>query len=174
MANEIQTISASGRTLYALVRNASAQVWNGATSLFETYTVGDYANYAVTLTEQPSTGYYVGSFPSTITAAGTYNIDVRWQQGGSVAATDAAVSFGTLLWSGSGQVTLGSPVNINMSQAVPTSNTAQTLGDALNAARVQAFGKWTLSGVTLILYNSDNTVARTFTLDNALAPTLRT
>lgn len=65
-------------------------------------------------------------------------------------------------------------VQLDMTQTVPVTNTAQTMGDALNAARVQAFGKWVLVGTTLTLYNSDNTVARTFSLDSATAPTQRT
>lgn len=66
-------------------------------------------------------------------------------------------------------------VQIDMTQSVPTSNTGQTVGDALNAARAQGFGKWTLSGTTLILYASDGTTAvRTFTLDSSTSPTSRT
>jgi hypothetical protein len=66
-------------------------------------------------------------------------------------------------------------VNLNLSQAVPTSNTAQTVGDALNAARAQGFGKWQLVGTTLTLYAPDGTTAvRTFSLDSVSAPTVRT
>lgn len=65
-------------------------------------------------------------------------------------------------------------VNINMTQNIPTANTAQTIGDAMNAARAQGFGKWVLSGTTLNLYAADNTtVVRTFTLDSSTAPTQR-
>ncbi|HZO90523.1 MAG TPA: hypothetical protein VFB38_19505 [Chthonomonadaceae bacterium] len=63
---------------------------------------------------------------------------------------------------------------LDLSQAVPTSNTAQTLGDALNAARAQGFGKWVLSGTTLTLYAADGTtVVRTFTLNDPTSPTQR-
>lgn len=66
------------------------------------------------------------------------------------------------------------PQTINMTTAVPTSNTAQTVGDALNAARAQGFGKWGLVGTTLTLYAADNvTVVRTFTLDSSSSPTSR-
>ena len=66
-------------------------------------------------------------------------------------------------------------VVLNMAQSVPSSNTAQTLGDALNAARAQGFGKWVLSGTSLTLYAGDGTtVVRTFSLDSATAPTQRT
>ena len=64
--------------------------------------------------------------------------------------------------------------SLNLAQSIPTSNTAQTVGDALNAARAQGFGKWVLSGTTLTLYAADGTTAvRTFTLDSATAPCQR-
>jgi hypothetical protein len=64
--------------------------------------------------------------------------------------------------------------SLNLDQPVPASNTAQTVGDALNAARAQGFGKWVLSGTTLTLYAPDGaTAVRTFTLDSATAPTQR-
>lgn len=64
---------------------------------------------------------------------------------------------------------------IDMTQSVPTSNTAHTVGDALNAARAYGFGKWVISGTTLSLYASDNTtVIKTFTLDSGSYPTSRT
>lgn len=64
---------------------------------------------------------------------------------------------------------------LDMTQAVPTSNTGQTVGDALNAARAQGFGKWVISGTTLTLYAADGTtVVRSFTLDDGTNPTSRT
>jgi hypothetical protein len=64
---------------------------------------------------------------------------------------------------------------LDMTQAVPTSNTAETIGDSLNAARAQGFGKWVISGTSLVLYANDGTTAvRTFTLNSATAPTSRT
>lgn len=64
---------------------------------------------------------------------------------------------------------------LDLTQAVPTSNTAETLGDALNAARAQGFGKWVLTGTSLVLYANDGTTAvRSFTLNSATAPTSRT
>ena len=64
---------------------------------------------------------------------------------------------------------------LDTTQAIPTSNTAETLGDALNAARAQGFGKWVISGTSLTLYANDGTTAvRTFTLNSATNPTSRT
>lgn len=65
-------------------------------------------------------------------------------------------------------------IDINMSQSVPTTNNPQSVGDALNAARAQGFGKWVLQGTTLTLYAANGTtIVRTFTLDNADRPTSR-
>ena len=86
----------------------------------------------------------------------------------------------SLLTSGTGtdqlKVSTGA-VALDLTQAFPTSNTAQTVGDALNAARAQGFGKWALNTVTnvLSLYAADGaTVVRSFTLDSSTAPTTRT
>ena len=66
------------------------------------------------------------------------------------------------------------PTLLDLTQPVPTTNTAQTLGDAMNAARAQGFGKWTLVGTALTMYAADGTtVVRTFTLDSATVPTSR-
>jgi hypothetical protein len=61
---------------------------------------------------------------------------------------------------------------------VPTSNAAQTVGDALNAARAQGFGSWVMNpsptAPTVTLYAADGvTVARVFDLDNPISPTRR-
>jgi len=70
---------------------------------------------------------------------------------------------------------VGSAMTLDLTQAVPTSNTAQTVGDALNAARAQGFGKWVITGTTLNLYANDgSTVVRSFTLDSGSTPTSRT
>jgi hypothetical protein len=69
--------------------------------------------------------------------------------------------------------------NLNLAQAIPAVNTGQTLGDALNAARAQGFGRWSVNGAavppTLSLFAADGvTVVRTFTLDDAENPSART
>lgn len=86
---------------------------------------------------------------------------------------DAAVSTRST-FAGGAVASVTDPVQIDLTQAVPTSNTAQTVGDALNAARAQGFGKWVLDGTSLTLYAANGTtVVRTFTLDSATTPTRR-
>jgi hypothetical protein len=65
-------------------------------------------------------------------------------------------------------------VQLDLGQAVPTSNAAQTVGDSLNAARAQGFGRWQVVGNILSLYAADGTtVVRSFTLNSPTAPTER-
>lgn len=72
---------------------------------------------------------------------------------------------------------LGLTSVLTLATAVPTTgNTANTLGDCLNAARAQGFGQWTLNKGTnqLTLYAPDGeTIVRQFQLDSAIAPTQR-
>lgn len=177
-ANEIATATTSGTTLYALIRNTALEVWNTQSAAFETYSSANYAHYALALSEQGASGFYAVSFPSAITTAGLYSIDVREQAGTSPATSDAAQGGGSLAWTGAAEVLLwtnpAGQVQQAMNQAVPASNAGQTVGDALNAARAQGFGKWVLSGTTLELYAADgSTIVRTFTLDSAVIPTTR-
>jgi hypothetical protein len=66
------------------------------------------------------------------------------------------------------------PQNIDLTQTFSASNVAQTVGDALNAARSSGFGRWTLNDRTLSLYSADNTtIVKTFTLNSSTFPTER-
>lgn len=66
-------------------------------------------------------------------------------------------------------------VNLNLTQAITSTSTGDTLNGALLAARAQGFGKWVFSGLTLTLYAADGvTVVRTFTFDSSSTPTTRT
>ncbi len=72
---------------------------------------------------------------------------------------------------------IGSAMTLDLTQSIPTSNTTQTIGDALNAARAQGFGKWKVdtSAKTLTLFAADNSTAIwTFALDDINTPTTRT
>ncbi len=83
-------------------------------------------------------------------------------------------SRGTSTYAGGPVASVTAAVTIDTTQAIPTTNTANTHGDCLNAARAQGFGKWVISGTTLNLYANDGTtVVKSFTLDSATAPTQR-
>lgn len=64
---------------------------------------------------------------------------------------------------------------IDLTQTVPTTNTAETVGDALNAARAQGFGSWTIVGDVVTLFASNGTTpVATFQLDDPDEPSART
>jgi hypothetical protein len=121
MALTIETIYQTGATLYAVIRRrADGQVWNptlnAGAGAFEAYAVGHWAQYAIPLVEQPSSGYYAGAYPTGI--VNTLTSEVLYVQvGGSPASTDAP------------------PFNIGMSQG---QSIAAVVGAALDAANMAA------------------------------------
>jgi hypothetical protein len=163
----------------------SIELYLGATGL--TYqTSGLQAYYArnrstpvqISLVSQTTTGSWIsGGFAeiNSTTMPGIYRLDVpnaAFASGSSDVTINVRGASGT---NGAVLTVNLAYTQIDMAQSVPTSNTAHTLGDALNAARAYGFGKWVISGTTLSLYASDNTtVIKTFTLDSGSYPTSRT
>src|SRR4051812_8943838 len=97
MAAEIRAHYLTGKTLYAVVLRASdGQVWNG--SSFESLLTANWSTYAVTMTEQSTTGFYYGTFP--VVAVGLYDVWIYWRSGGSPATTDVLVGQQNEDWSG--------------------------------------------------------------------------
>lgn len=85
-----------------------------------------------------------------------------------------AGSAGLRLYTTQSSGAIHGPVQLDLTQVVPMSNTAQTVGDALNAARADGFGRWELVGNELRLYGGDGTtLVRRFALDHARGPTRR-
>lgn len=105
MANELQTTYTTAKTLYAVILNASGQAWNTATPAFENIAAANWANYAVSLTLQSTTQFYVGSFPAGITTPGRYGVNVFAQVGVSPATTDTYVGGQILDWTGAAEQT---------------------------------------------------------------------
>ncbi len=105
MANEIHADYASGNTLYAVVRNAAANVWYVAGQVFETWGTGGRTadDYDISLTGK-SGSRYVGSFDVNI-PAGRYSVQVFLQAGANPADGDSLVAGCEIVWSGTGRVT---------------------------------------------------------------------
>ena len=152
------TASTSGLTArYNRTRTASVSIPLVARTIAQAWTSGGFAE--VDATNMP--GVYRLDLPDAALAAGASDVTIVVR---GAAGTNGAVLTVTLKYS-----------QIDMSQSVPTSNTAHTIGDALNAARAYGFGKWVINGATLSLYASDNTtIIKTFTLDSGSYPTSRT
>lgn len=100
MATELHVAySASGRTLYAVVRNQAGQVWNPGIGNFEAYDASHLGSYALALAEQGSSQYYVGSMPGN--GPGVYFVAIYDQQGGSPAEGDPLVGpLQAIPWNG--------------------------------------------------------------------------
>ncbi len=91
MANELSlTGLATGLNTYALIRNQAGSVWNTGLVAWEAQNAANLSAYAITLSENGTTGCYFGNFPAV--AAGAYTVEYRIRAGGSVAWTDAAFS----------------------------------------------------------------------------------
>ncbi len=152
------TFNTSGLQAY-YVRNRSTPVQIPLVTQTATgaWTSGGFAE--INSTTMP--GIYRLDMPNAAFASGSSDVTINVR---GAAGTNGAVLTVNLAYT-----------QIDMSQSVPTSNTAHTVGDALNAARAYGFGKWVISGTTLSLYASDNTtVIKTFTLDSGSYPTSRT
>src|ERR1043166_5470612 len=105
MSAEIKAKYPTGSTLYVIILRASdGQVWNG--SAFEALAAANWTTYAVTMTEQSTTGIYYGTMPSGISSSGVYHAWVFKRAGGSAATTDSLVGQQDLDWTGSADLGL--------------------------------------------------------------------
>jgi len=167
--------NATSKTLH-LYLGATGLLYN-TSGLSARFTRSGSNSVAITLVSQTSNGAWVsGGFAEidAINQPGLYRLDVP------NAAFVSGVDRVTVTVRGASG-TNGAVVDcqlissqLDLTQAVPTSNTANTIGDCLNAARAQGFGKWSVTGTTLRLYAPDGTtVVRTFTLDSETSPSQR-
>ena len=85
----IECLNASGQNIYALQKNrVTGQTWNTSTLAWETFNPANWANYAIHLTEDSGSGYYLAARPAGV--AGSLVTDVFYvRAGGSPATTDA-------------------------------------------------------------------------------------
>jgi hypothetical protein len=146
-------------------------------SLLASYVRAGAIRTAITLVSQTPNGSWTsGGFCEidSTNMPGIYRIDVP--NAVFVAGAESAM----LQLTGTNQ-TNGAVVHYNMakvqfdlSQNVPLSNTAHSIGDALNAARAQGFGKWQIVGNTMNIYAEDGiTLVKSFALDSGSYPTQR-
>lgn len=180
MSNKITMRRTPGLKIY-IQYSSDGQIYNG--TAFEDALASRWGNYAQAATEQDvaggGTGLYIATFAAL--AAGPYAVSAFQQEAAAPAPTDPCIGSSDVGWDGTdlaypgGPVsTVVAPVHLDMNQAVPTTNAAHCVGDALNAARAQGFGKWMLQGGTLTIYAADGvTAVKTFTLNPATNPTSR-
>ena len=100
MASELQTSYVTGRNVYFLIRSRIGQIWNTSGAAFENYTALNITDYDVAASEQGSSGFYAGTFPTAITA-GVYSVVAKERLGASPAESDPTVGVGDIQWNGS-------------------------------------------------------------------------
>ncbi len=83
---------------YAIVRNAAGQPFNLNTAAFEAYTDANVTAYAVAMTQQGSSGYWVADAPAAITAQATYTYGVYLPAGDTPADGDQIMGVGSFNW----------------------------------------------------------------------------
>lgn len=160
MAAELHVATPMTGTLYFILLNPAGQAWNG--SAFETIAAANWGNYDIPLTQQDGTQIWLGDVPAALWDSDPVVEAVVYKRdGGAPAIGDTIIGIWT-------------PVRLDVTQPVPISNTPHTVGDALNAARADGFGKWVKVGTVLTLYANDGTTTvRVFNLDSDTAPTQR-
>lgn len=104
MANEIHWPGETGLTVYAQGwRTTDNKVWSSTNSAFETFAVGSWTDYDISLAEIASGArVYEGDWNPGSTA-GSFPFVVYKQLGTAPASTDEQVGMGTLLWDGSAE-----------------------------------------------------------------------
>jgi len=169
VANEFKVPYATGQTLYGILLDQSAQIWNG--SAFESATSAHLSTYVIGLTELATLGLYIGNFPTALSAAGTYFFAVRLQNGSSPATSDPFLGGAAIRWNGSTELFPASPGDqmdlINSPNITALSALTGAIWNALTTAFTTAgsIGK-KLAGW---IVNSNGTVPATDASGNSLA-----
>lgn len=141
MAGIITTSGQSGLSTYAFVRDETGAIWNG--SSFVAFNVVNWATYALSMTEQTSSGFYSVAFPPSI-SQGRYYLTIHAVIGGSPAAGDDVIGQGSLNWDGTSvfnEVTLTSQQQAQvlaqvagaLNTAIPGSPTADSINERIKA-----------------------------------------
>jgi hypothetical protein len=146
-------------------------------SLSASYVRAGAIRTAITLVSQTPNGSWTsGGFCEidSVNMPGIYRIDVP--NAVFVAGAESAMLQLTGLNTSNGAVVHYNmaKVQFDLSQNVPLVNTAHSIGDALNAARAQGFGKWQIVDNTMNIYAEDGiTLVKSFNLDSGSYPTQR-
>lgn len=132
----LQCVFQSGATVYAVLRNRlNGQVWNTSTPAFETYNEAHWAQYAIALTEQTSSGYYTANAPSGVSG---YLVSAAfYQQAGGSPATSDSPPFQLANANGENVAAIsGDPVNApsNLQAVLASQTQASVAAGAITAS----------------------------------------
>ncbi len=110
MANEIAHNTFTGETLYSCRWTLDGDVFLSDGSSSEEWGTDnrDADDYDVAMAENAPDGHYIGEFDSNGNiVAGVYKVTVFLQAGANPDDSDLAVAQGEIIWSGSGEITVG-------------------------------------------------------------------
>lgn len=84
--------------LYAVLANATGQRWRvGSTNAFESFTVANWGQYKIALTESPASSYrYTAAIPAGISRGTTLTVYVYEQVGANPLVSDTLLDVGTM------------------------------------------------------------------------------
>lgn len=159
MTKEIQAIHDTGKNLYAVIRDAAGDVWDGD-NLVPQYNA-NWATYAVALTENPSGGHwYWANFPEL--PEGTYSVVIYDRAGETAALTDSPVAAGEVSWTG---YELLPSLNVKTIAAYLDANSTKLAAikgkTDLISSRTMIFSPVSIDGQRLTLIRGDDYVVET-------------
>lgn len=135
--NPIETTYSSGSTLYAVIHHTDGRVWNNIEEAWEAFEDAKWAQYAIAMTEQGSSGYYRAEYPAG--AGGVLTTEVVYNQAGGTPALGDAPATGV----GQSQ---GVDVAAIKTNVIAASNLQKSLSSMIQGA-VTALGTSTASKI---------------------------
>jgi len=98
----LQTTGPTGATIYCVLVDPFGNFFNTVSKVFEAFSAADWLDYFIDVLEQSTTGVFLGTFPTTITTAGTYTAVFYRQVGSSPRVTDSNSGFSnqSIPWTG--------------------------------------------------------------------------
>lgn len=122
--NEFKISYPMNNSLYAVIFNAAGQIWNAGNSSFQTLTMEAWPDCQVPLYPQAMPTMYWGSFPTAITTAGIYSVQVY---DATDTPPDALPKYtGTMGWDGLTEVPISS---LNGNGGINTTEEGWTAGE---------------------------------------------
>lgn len=147
--NPIETTYSSGATLYAVVHHTDGRIWNNDGSAWEAFNDARWAQYAIPMTEQGSSGYYRAEYPED--AGGVLTTEVVYNQ------ADVAPALGDAPATGIGQ-SQGVDVAAIKANVTAASNLEKSAGSMIQGAVTSAGA----STVSVIYTDLDDTITNAY------------
>ncbi len=141
MGREIhfQSTERSNATLYAVL-DFQGKRWNGTS--FVTPTAGNWATYAIAMSEDTGTGHFVANVPAGITVSGRLDVTVFVRNGATPLPTDVEDARDMIVWNGHAETGYDQRYDIAaLSQGYLATATSTTVTFTVDAGPLQDVGQ---------------------------------